>query len=111
MNPINAATTTSTSNTGSSSQSTGTGINQLTGNDFLTLLTAQLKSQDPTAPTDPDEFVNQLVSFNSLQQLIQLNQGMTQLDTAATPAASTSASGAQSNTQAAANAAQQIASL
>src|SRR6267154_3782932 len=53
--------------------------NGLTGNDFLTLLTAQLKSQDPLQPQDPTAFVGQLVQFNSLQQLIDINQTLTQL--------------------------------
>jgi flagellar basal-body rod modification protein FlgD len=44
----------------------------LTGDSFLTLLTAQLKSQDPTAPQDPTAFVGQLVQFNSLEQLLQI---------------------------------------
>lgn len=46
----------------------------LTGNDFITLLVAQLKSQDPTSPMDPTQFVNQLVSFNTLQQIIAIRQ-------------------------------------
>src|SRR5258708_10182052 len=53
--------------------------NGLTGNDFLTLLTAQLKSQDPLQPMDPTAFVGQLVQFNSLQQLIDINQKLTQV--------------------------------
>jgi flagellar basal-body rod modification protein FlgD len=67
-------------------------LSGLTGDSFLTLLTAQLKSQDPTAPTDPTEFVGQLVQFNSLEQLIQINQNLQQ----ALPASSTSS---QSTTQ------------
>ncbi|HZU30305.1 MAG TPA: flagellar hook capping FlgD N-terminal domain-containing protein [Candidatus Angelobacter sp.] len=47
-------------------------LSGLTGDSFLTLLTAQLKSQDPTQPTDPTEFVGQLVQFNSLEQLLQI---------------------------------------
>src|SRR5450432_234419 len=46
----------------------------LDGNSFLTLLTAQLKSQDPTAPQDPTAFVGQLVQFNSFEQLLQIRQ-------------------------------------
>ena len=46
----------------------------LTGDSFLTLLTAQLKSQDPTAPQDPTAFVGQLVQFNSLEQLLQIRE-------------------------------------
>jgi flagellar basal-body rod modification protein FlgD len=49
----------------------------LTGADFMTLLVAQLKAQDPTAPMDPTTFVNQLVGFNSLQQLININGDLT----------------------------------
>jgi flagellar basal-body rod modification protein FlgD len=46
----------------------------ITANDFLTLLVTELKNQDPTANTDPNAYVNQLVQVNSLQQLIQINQ-------------------------------------
>lgn len=49
-------------------------LNGLTGDSFLTLLTAQLKSQDPTQPEDPTTFVAQLVQFNSLQQLLQIRE-------------------------------------
>jgi flagellar basal-body rod modification protein FlgD len=49
----------------------------ITANDFLTLLVTELKNQDPTANTDPNEYVDQLVQVNSLQQLIQINQNTT----------------------------------
>ena len=62
--------------TGSSS-SASTASNMLNGNDFMTLLVAQLKAQDPTSPMDPTQFVQQLVQFNSLQQLISINQDLT----------------------------------
>jgi flagellar basal-body rod modification protein FlgD len=47
--------------------------NQLTGDSFMTLLVSQLKQQDPTSPQDPTQWVGQLVQFNSLQQLIEIN--------------------------------------
>src|SRR5258708_25489019 len=70
--------------------------NGLTGNDFLTLLTAQLKSQDPLQPMDTTAFVGQLVQFNSLQQLIDINQTLTQVGTpaAAAPAGASATSAA-----------------
>src|SRR5581483_8607650 len=34
------------------------------------------KNQDPTAQTDPNEYINQLVQVNSLEQLIQMNQSL-----------------------------------
>jgi flagellar basal-body rod modification protein FlgD len=41
---------------------------------FLTLLIAQLKSQNPLDPMNPNEFVAQLAQFNSLSQLIEIKQ-------------------------------------
>jgi flagellar basal-body rod modification protein FlgD len=64
---------------GTSSTSTDTTI---TANDFLTLLVAEMKNQDPTQPTDPNAYISQMVQVNSLQQLIGINQGITTLDTA-----------------------------
>jgi len=52
------------------------GSSQITSNDFLTLLVSELKNQDPTQPTDPNAYIQQLVGVNSLQQLIQINQGL-----------------------------------
>ncbi len=48
----------------------------ITANDFLTLLVTEMKNQDPTAQTDPNEYINQLVQVNSLQQLIEINQNL-----------------------------------
>jgi flagellar basal-body rod modification protein FlgD len=53
----------------------------ITADDFLTLLVSELKNQDPTQPTDPNAYIQQLVGVNSLQQLISINQGITSLDT------------------------------
>lgn len=46
----------------------------ISANDFLTLLVTEMKNQDPTANTDPNEYINQLVQVNSLEQLISINQ-------------------------------------
>ncbi len=53
----------------------------ITSNDFLTLLVSELKNQDPTQPADPNAYISQLVGVNSLQQLIQINQGLTSVET------------------------------
>jgi len=47
---------------------------QLSSSDFLNLLIAQIQSQDPLNPLDPNQFVTQLVQFNSLDQLIAIHQ-------------------------------------
>ena len=46
---------------------------------FMTLLVAQLKNQDPLAPQDGAQFVAQLAQFNSLEQLISINDRLNQL--------------------------------
>lgn len=57
--------------------STSTTSSTISANDFLTLLVTEMKNQDPTATTDPNEYINQLVNVNSLQQLISINQTLT----------------------------------
>ena len=48
----------------------------ISSNDFLTLLVTEMKNQDPTAQTDPNAYVNQLVQVNSLQQLIEITENI-----------------------------------
>ena len=51
-----------------------------TGQDaFLKLLVEQLKHQDPLAPQDGTQFVAQLAQFNSLEQLISINERLGKL--------------------------------
>jgi len=58
----------------------------ISSNDFLTLLVTEMKNQDPTAQTDPNEYVNQLVQVNSLEQLIEINENVSALGTASASA-------------------------
>ncbi len=46
---------------------------------FLTLLTEQMKNQDPLNPLDSTEFVNQLVQFSSVEQQITQNDKLSTL--------------------------------
>jgi flagellar basal-body rod modification protein FlgD len=46
---------------------------------FLTLLTSQLKNQDPLSPMDSTEFTNQLVQFAQVEQQINSNESLTNL--------------------------------
>ncbi|MCX8506786.1 MAG: hypothetical protein ORN98_09265 [Alphaproteobacteria bacterium] len=48
------------------------GIGQ-TYSQFLTLLTTQLKNQDPLSPMDSSQFTNQLVLFSQVEQQINAN--------------------------------------
>lgn len=65
-------------NNAQTANNTLTGKN-ITSNDFMTLLVTEMKNQDPTQPTDPSAYLQQLVSVNSLQQLIQINSGINSL--------------------------------
>lgn len=60
----------SSSANGSTPASSNNGMSDM----FLKLLMAQLKSQSPLDPLDPNQFVNQLAQFNSLNELIQIRQ-------------------------------------
>jgi flagellar basal-body rod modification protein FlgD len=84
-------TTTPTSNSSSDA-----GSSNITSNDFLTLLVSELKNQDPTQPTDPNQYITQLAQVNSLQQLISINQGIGTLDSAIAGAGSPSTGGSGS---------------
>jgi flagellar basal-body rod modification protein FlgD len=52
--------------------------NNLDKNTFMTLLVAQLKNQDPLAPQDGAQFLAQLAQFNSVEQLININDKLNQ---------------------------------
>ncbi|MGA8728914.1 MAG: flagellar hook capping FlgD N-terminal domain-containing protein [Terracidiphilus sp.] len=62
------------SSTSGTDNSSSTDSATISANDFLTLLVTEMQNQDPTADTDPNEYINQLVNVNSLEQLIDINQ-------------------------------------
>lgn len=75
VNSINGYVTSgSTSSSNSSSQQLSADMNT-----FLTLLTTQLKYQDPLDPMDTAEFTNQLVQYSSVEQAIQTNKKLDSL--------------------------------
>src|SRR5580658_3303889 len=67
------------SSSSSSSASTAANGVSLGGTDFLTLMLAQLKIQDPTSPVDSNEFLSQLASLSEVQGITQLNSQFTAL--------------------------------
>lgn len=58
---------------------------------FLMLLTTQLRYQDPLEPMDSSEFVNQLVQFTGVEQSIATNKNLEQLLAAQNASATTGA--------------------
>ncbi|HEX3951356.1 MAG TPA: flagellar hook capping FlgD N-terminal domain-containing protein [Steroidobacteraceae bacterium] len=62
-----------TGSTGSSGSTPATNGTTLGGTDFLTLMLAQLKNQDPTSPVDSNTFLQQLASLSEVQGITALN--------------------------------------
>jgi flagellar basal-body rod modification protein FlgD len=77
---VRATAKDSTNGTGKSDGGAVSDSSDITANDFLTLLVTELQNQDPTQPTDPNQYITQLAQVNSLQQLISINQGIGTLD-------------------------------
>ena len=51
-----------------------TGSKNLGVNDFLKLITVQLTSQDPLKPMEDTQFISQMASFTSLEQMQNLSK-------------------------------------
>jgi len=83
--PVNAA-----SAAAADQPSQGSALGGDLGDTFMQILVTQLKNQDPMSPMDPNSFVDQLVSLNSLNELINIRQILsgdtTQPTSASTPA-------------------------
>src|SRR5277367_5889734 len=74
-------TTGSTGSTGSTTGTSATSGTTLGGTDFLTLMLAQLKNQDPTSPVDSNTFLTQLAQLSEVQGITQLNTSFGTLST------------------------------
>ncbi|WP_406854577.1 flagellar hook capping FlgD N-terminal domain-containing protein [Alsobacter sp. KACC 23698] len=77
------ATVNQTSSSPSSAPSSGTSTDRTTlannFDQFLMLLTTQLKNQNPLDPLDTNQFTQQLVQFASVEQQIKTNTQLTSL--------------------------------
>jgi flagellar basal-body rod modification protein FlgD len=74
--------TTAAANAAASSSASGTAAangTTLGGTDFLTLMLAQLKNQDPTSPIDSSTFLSQLSSLSEVQGITNLNTSFSSL--------------------------------
>src|SRR6201997_3431755 len=73
--PLPAGSSSSSSSLSSTSGATLAGNFQT----FLTLLTTQLKNQNPLDPLDTNQFTQQLVEFASVEQQLKTNDELTTL--------------------------------
>jgi flagellar basal-body rod modification protein FlgD len=62
---------------------TSANTTQLGQADFLTLLTTQLKNQDPLSPLDNAAFVAQLAQFSTVSGITEMNASLKAMATAA----------------------------
>ncbi|OED00430.1 MULTISPECIES: flagellar hook assembly protein FlgD [unclassified Rhizobium] len=69
---VGSSTSTNTSNTANNAAAASAKAT-LNYNDFLQLLIAQMKNQDPTSPMDASQQISQLASFSQVEQQIQTN--------------------------------------
>jgi flagellar basal-body rod modification protein FlgD len=72
-----AGSTGGTGSTGGSGSTPSVGGTTLGGTDFLTLMLAQLKNQDPTSPVDSNTFLSQLAELSQVQGITTLNTTLT----------------------------------
>lgn len=71
--------TSATTTTGSAATAPTKRNDALGQTEFLSLLVAQLQNQDPLNPLESADFSAQLAQFSSLEQLMQINQRLTDL--------------------------------
>jgi flagellar basal-body rod modification protein FlgD len=77
---MTVAPTSSVSTPASSNSSSATAPSATVDyNQFLTLLIAEIKNQDPTQPMDPTQSVTQLATISGVQQAMQTNATLTSL--------------------------------
>ncbi|MBO1324754.1 flagellar biosynthesis protein FlgD [Acetobacter sp. TBRC 12305] len=76
-----ASTSTSTTSSSASTTTSANALSSLADNytTFLTLLTTQLKNQDPSSPMSTDTFTSELAQFAGVEQQVQTNTNLATL--------------------------------
>jgi flagellar basal-body rod modification protein FlgD len=98
MSSVNSLGTmfTDQTSTQTASGSNSSSLQEIGQSEFLKLLVTQLQNQDPMNPVSNEDFIAQLATFSSLDQLISINQGVTKLADSIAGTGSTSVSGSES---------------
>jgi flagellar basal-body rod modification protein FlgD len=75
----NGQTNSAASSNSTAAAAAAASVSALSVNDFLTLMTAQLKNQDPTQPLDPSTFVTQLAQFGTVSGIDSMQTSLSTL--------------------------------
>lgn len=73
---MSVSATSSTTNTSSTDRSASTGTTNLGKDDFLQLLVAEMRNQDPMNPMENKDMMAQLAQFNVLDQITHLSDAL-----------------------------------
>lgn len=79
MDAVSAVSAAGQSSTAGANSSSGLTSAAADFETFLTLLTTQMKNQDPLKPLESNEFVAQLASFSSVEQQVKTNDALTNI--------------------------------
>jgi flagellar hook assembly protein FlgD len=84
INPLglygySSASTSQTTTDQKASDSNPLGAGTVDKTEFLKLLVVQLQNQDPLSPIKNEDFLAQMATFSSLEQLISINQAVTKI--------------------------------
>jgi flagellar basal-body rod modification protein FlgD len=79
MSSINPVGSSAVNQTSSSTASSTLSMPKVDESEFMKLLVEQLKNQDPMNPMNNQDFIAQLATFSSLEQLQSINKGITSL--------------------------------
>ncbi|HHO59675.1 MAG TPA: flagellar hook assembly protein FlgD [Thiotrichales bacterium] len=77
ISPVNAGVNNALS--GNVSEAAAGGSSELGQADFIELLVAQMKNQDPSKPMDPSQFMDQLAQFSTVNGIQDLNTSFNSL--------------------------------
>jgi flagellar basal-body rod modification protein FlgD len=97
VNPVGSNAVDQTSVSSASSKSSLSPV-QVNESEFLNLLVTQLKHQDPLNPADNQAFLAQLAQFSSLEQLMSINQTLSNISDSFQPAGTVNNSGSEEST-------------
>ncbi len=79
MNPISGLGSTYAEQTAAQTTNSFGSSSNVSKEEFLKLLVTQLQNQDPMNPINNEQFITQLATFSSLEQLMSINAAVSKL--------------------------------